>query len=264
MAAAFRLFSKMDTQQGDAAQLLPGGYLKFYTAHTLTPKNVYGEKALSTNNGSTISLDSSSRPVDDIWGSGSYFVELYDSANVKQGEKDDVEIPGGEATALPALVDGEFLTNDGAVMEWAAISQLPDPTGSAGKILGTDGATWFPTNNTTISATSTLAKFALTASPTQSFAILRGTGSIASSGAHTAGGSVSFGTTFLAAPTVMVTGTDSGGITSDGYLAVVGLGTVSTTGFDIEVNVNEAETSAGTNINTAVNFAYVAFGLVTT
>jgi hypothetical protein len=141
MAAAFRLFSKMQNQFGMTGQLLSGGYFKFYIAHSTTPKDTYGEIGLTTNNGPIIALDSAGRPVDDIWGSGSYFVELYDSNDVKQSEADDVEIPGGDATAFPALVASEFLTNDGAVMSWAAILQVPDPTGHSGQSLTNNGTT---------------------------------------------------------------------------------------------------------------------------
>ena len=63
MPAAFRLYSKMDTQWGSSGQLLAFGYLKFYTAGgPTTPKNVYGEQGLSTNNGSQIDLDAAGRP----------------------------------------------------------------------------------------------------------------------------------------------------------------------------------------------------------
>ena len=91
---------------GAVRQLLPGGYLKFYSAGTTTPKDVFGEKALTTNNSSTIALDASSRPSLDVWGSGAYFVEIYDTDDNKQGEADNVEIPGGEATAFPELEAG--------------------------------------------------------------------------------------------------------------------------------------------------------------
>src|SRR3546814_5415124 len=43
------------------------------------------------------------RPEHPIWGSGQYDVHLYDADNVKVGEDLTVEIPGGEATALPTL-----------------------------------------------------------------------------------------------------------------------------------------------------------------
>src|SRR5690606_23971572 len=60
---------------------------------------------------------------------------------VKVGEDLTVEIPGGEATALPSLSADKFLTNDGSVMSWADVRQVPDPTGSADKVLSTDGTT---------------------------------------------------------------------------------------------------------------------------
>src|SRR5690606_10010303 len=139
MAAAFRLYPQFSTFFSDDGTLLSGGELRFFSAGTSTPKDVFGEKALSTNNGSTIDLDAAGRPEHPIWGSGQYDVDLYDADGVKVGEDLTVEIPGGEATALPALQAGEFLTNDGSVMSWDEILQVPDPTGSANKILSTDG-----------------------------------------------------------------------------------------------------------------------------
>ena len=273
MPAAFRLYSKLDTQWGQSGQLLPGGYLKFYTAGTTTPKDVFGEQALTTNNGSTVDLDASGRPDVDVWGSGSYFVELYDADDVKQGEADDVQIPGGEATALPTLDADKFLTNDGSVMSWAEILPVPDPTGSANKILGTDGTTvsWIakPADGapgaagSTVTATSTLSKIATTADGTISIAILRGTGSIAASGAHTASGSAAFGVTFLSAPTVICQPT-GGGVTGDGYHPILSASSITTTGFNIAANINEGGTGGGTNISSTVNFSYIAIGTITT
>lgn len=272
MAVAFRLYSKLQTFWGQSGQLLPGGYLKFYTAGTLTPKNVFGEQALTTNNGAQIALDASSRPALDIWGSDSYFVELYDVDGVKQAEADNVSIYG-IANALPTLVAGEFLTNDGAVPSWSAIRQAPDPTGQANKVLSTDGTsyTWIdkPVDGATgasggvVSATATLSKIATTADATISIATLRGTGSIAASGAHTASGSATFGVTFLAAPTVILQAT-GGGVTGDGYQPLLSTTSVTTTGFNVTANINEGGTGGGTNISSAVNYSYVAFGTITT
>ncbi len=139
--SAFRLFSKLNTFYGLTGQLLAGGYLKFYIAGSTTPQAVFGEKALTTNNGVQIALDSSGRPNVDIWGSAAYFVEAYAADNTKQGDADNVEAPGAGAITIAPLVAGQFLTNDGAVTLWATILQLPDPTGNAGKQLGTDGTT---------------------------------------------------------------------------------------------------------------------------
>lgn len=140
--AAFRIFSQLNTFIGQSLQFLPGGYLKFYEAGTTTPKDVYGEEALETNNGPQIALDASSRPTFDIWGEGSYFVELYDADDVKQGEADDCEIPGGGGLTIPALSgnSGKYLTNNGSILLWNAVREVPDPTGQSGKVLGNDGS----------------------------------------------------------------------------------------------------------------------------
>lgn len=145
---AFRLFSKLNSFTGNTGQLLAGGSLKFFDAGTTTPKAVYGDEELTVNNGVTVALDSSGRPNVDIWGAAgeAYFVELYDADAVKQGEADDVQDPAGPGTNIPALPGntGKFLTNNGSVMLWQAIREVPDPTGQSGKVLGNDGTnlTW--------------------------------------------------------------------------------------------------------------------------
>jgi hypothetical protein len=233
MPAAFRLYSKMDTQLGDAGQLLPGGSLKFYLAGTTTPKDVFGELALTTNNGSTVTLSASSRPLVDVWGSGSYFVELYDVDGVKQGEADNVQIPGGEATALPALVDGEFLTSDGAVMSWADILQVPDPTGNTGKYLSTDGSlpTWVtgPATPTVpdLPITVTTGGVILGTAGSNFVQLLYGASTITGSGSLSASKSITFSSAYNATPNVVVTPTGSAPTNAgDIYPALLGHGAV--------------------------------------
>lgn len=137
---AFRLFSKMNTFFGANLKPCSSGALKFYDAGTTTPRDVYGDPGLTIDNGVTVALDASGRPNVDVWGEGAYFVELYDGLGVKQGEADNVSIPGDSGSAIPALVADQFLTNDGALLIWQGIRQVPDPTGMSGKVLGTDGA----------------------------------------------------------------------------------------------------------------------------
>src|SRR3982751_6133788 len=94
---AFRLYDKAQTWFGSTGALLAGGYVKFYTAATTTPQAVYGDRALTTNNGSTIAMDASGRLVHDCWADAAdaYFVEWYNADDVKQAEADYVELPGG-------------------------------------------------------------------------------------------------------------------------------------------------------------------------
>lgn len=142
---AFRLYDKIQTWYGLSGQLLAGGYFKFYVAGTTTPQDVFGEKALTTNNGSQVALDSSGRLVHDVWGNtdDAYFVEVYDADDVKQGEADNIEVPGGAGQTVPVPNSGEYLTGDGVnfITEDLTSFLLPDQTGHSNDILGTDGTT---------------------------------------------------------------------------------------------------------------------------
>src|SRR3989304_1853639 len=126
---AFRVTDQFPQYCDAAGVPLAGGRLRFYFAGTTTAANVYGDKALTVNNGSTVDLDSSGRTNVDVWSDGTALrMRLYDAASVLIGEADNVELPGGAATSLPAFVAGKFLTNDGAVLSWATIREVPDPT----------------------------------------------------------------------------------------------------------------------------------------
>ena len=107
------LIQQTTTFWGLSAQLLAGGYLSFFDLDTVTPKDVYGEFALTTNNGSTVALDASGRPAVAAWGDGDYFFEVYDSDDVKQGEG-EIREPGGAALNIPIPSAGEFVSGDGS------------------------------------------------------------------------------------------------------------------------------------------------------
>ena len=135
---AFRILNQAPAYLNSLGQPLAGGTLNFYTNGTLTGKNAFATKAL-TGPTQVVTLDSAGRANTDIWGDGVYRVILKDSLGVTVWDRSDVEVAGGATSGLPALVASQFLTNDGAVTSWAAIRQVPDPTGNSGKQLGTDG-----------------------------------------------------------------------------------------------------------------------------
>jgi hypothetical protein len=137
---AFRILNQFPVYLGQTGKPASGGYLLFYDTGTTNPKNVFANKALTINNGNRVDLDASGRTAVDVWGSGDYRVRLYAADNTLIDEADDVEVAGGDAQSIPALVDGFFLTNNGSLMLWAAVRQVPDPTGQNGKVLGTDGS----------------------------------------------------------------------------------------------------------------------------
>lgn len=147
MSTAFRPFDPFQVFIDQHGNLAVGGSLAFFTTGTTTPKDVFADIALTVNLGNSIGIGSDGRPEvggspTDIWGSGSYRVRLLDVNNVQIGpDRDNVEIPGGNAAALPTpFIPNAFLSNDGALAEWLSILQLPDPTGHANNILGTDGS----------------------------------------------------------------------------------------------------------------------------
>ena len=73
--SAFLLFSPMVVFHGNTGNPLAGGSLKFFDAGTTTPRVVYGNKALTVNNGTTVTLDSAGRTAFETWGRGNYFFE---------------------------------------------------------------------------------------------------------------------------------------------------------------------------------------------
>lgn len=269
MAAAFRLYSELDTFYGQSGQLLPGGYLTFCEAGTTTPKDVFGEEALSTNNGSTVALDSSGRPSVDVWGSGSYFVELFDADDVKQGEADDVQIPGGEATALPALSADKFLTNDGAVMSWAVVRQVPDPTGSANKVLGTDGTalTWvaqaelpdIPDPEIVVDDTAKSFQAGVSDDPTK-LLIQTGSGSATATGTQSSSASITFPVAYGTAWQVLITPSVSS-CTPNGGLPQFSVTGLTTTGCTVNFYTGDENNGGSSNhITSAIDFKWTALG----
>lgn len=265
MPAAFRLYPAIQTFFSDDGTLLSGGELRFFLAGTSTPKNVYGEKALSTNNGSTIDLDAAGRPEHPIWGSGQYDVELYDADAVKVGEDLTVEIPGGEATALPTLSADKFLTNDGSVMSWAPVLEVPDPTGSANKILSTDGTalSWIDKPADGDAGTANVAQDA-TSFSVEDMLVQTGSATGTSAGGRTQSKSVTFGTAFTSTPVFIGIQVTSSSLSSYGNMPSWSIATVSTTGFTVKFTMGEMDDAqAGFDFNAGVAFNYLAVGVKT-
>lgn len=119
-------------------QPLAGGQLAFYEIGTTTPKGTWSDPDLAIPNTNPVQLDSSGRANVNIWLDGGYSVRLLDSLGATVWTR-DLNGGDGAGAAIPALLTGQFLTNDGSTLQWSDIRQVPDPTGSSGKILGTDG-----------------------------------------------------------------------------------------------------------------------------
>jgi hypothetical protein len=219
-------------------------------------------------------LDASGRPEWAVWGTGQYDVEFYDADDVQVGEDLMVEVSGGEATALPALVASKFLTNDGDVMSWATVKQLPSMTDHSGDYLSTDGTTasWVTGPETPtvpdLPITVTTGKWCVFGATGADFA-QQSCGvhdSVAGGGGLSVADSVTFATAFKATPKVFVQCTGTPGTTS-GDVHLRWSVTPSTTGFSVTFSTKTGGTSAdssGTDsrISGTVNYSWFAVGTI--
>lgn len=262
--SAFRLFTKLNDFRGLTNQALAGGSLKFYAAGTSTPADVFGEEALETNNGATIALDSSARPNVDIWGdaAAAYDVEVYAADGTLQGTADNLKMPGASGTAIPTLVDGQFLTTDGSVLLFQAIIQLPDPTGQDGKILGVVGGEWVPIAKPSDGAAGTsdiaigTGTDSLTLGDGAGDKVLQQWGSATMSAPNSKAGtsSVSFATPFAATPRIFVQPKGAAPTTGGNVFPHAYVTTASATGFTVLFSTLTGGTSAdGSSVNSVIS-----------
>lgn len=263
---AFRIYNPFPVYLDSQGNLAMSGYLKFFESGTDTPKDVYGDSGLTVNNGSQIAIGADGRTVNglgtplDVWGNGNYRVRLYASDSTLVAERDDVELPGGTGTAIPALQSGKFLTSDGSILQWADVLQVPDPTGQSGKILSTDGTSLFWTAQPTIPTLPT-------GGLTQTGNVIQigmkvvqlGSGSAAASGTHNTQASVTFARTMTSCDHVDVTPTVTP-VTSKGFAPIPTVTARSGTGFTVSFDINESTTDSGTVINIPITFTYAAWG----
>lgn len=121
---ASRLLIQAGTYFGDDGTPVAGGTLYFYINGTLTPKDVFGDKALSVNLGATELLDAAGRQVNDIWLDGAYTVILKTAGGVQVWARDDVEAP----SELPSPVGqtDKVASSDGNGYVLRTIQELPD------------------------------------------------------------------------------------------------------------------------------------------
>lgn len=252
---------KLHTWFGLQGQILAGGYFLFYTAGTTTPANVYGDDALTVNNGSQIDLDSSGRLSVDVWAdtADSYYVELYDSSGVKQGDLDTVQVPGGAAQVIPTLNPGEYLTGDGTNLLADDLSArlVPDCSGQNNKILGNDGSipTWIakPADGAAGTSDIVIASGSVKWSNGTSHLLKQfGSDSVAGGGGLSVSKSISFGTAYSATPKVHVQVSGSNASSAGNVEVKWRVSAVSTTGFTVVFDTHTGGSSADLSGNTAL------------
>lgn len=257
--AAFRILSQSPVYfELDGVTPASGGRIDFTDAGTTTAKDVYGDQALSANNGSSIDLGSDGRAVDDIWGDGAYRVRVYAADGTLISDDDNVEVPGGTGTAIPTLSASKFLTNDGSVLAWDSIIQVPDPTGQSGKIVGSDGTNpiWqdapvaptvepVPTGGVVVTAGSIKAGKTL---------IQTGTGTLPATGTTKSTVNITFATAMASCAFVAVQFEDTIGT----YHIISSVTGRTGTGFTLAGDTNIYQIA----FNSTVDFTYIALGEV--
>ena len=266
---AFRILDPFQTYFDLDGNLAAGGNLHFYEAGTTTDADVYGDEALSVNNGATIAIGTDGRAVDDIWGDGtlSYRCRVYASDGTLIRDRDNIGLPGGTGNALPAMVSGEFLTTDGSNWLMAAIRQMLDPTGQANKVVGSDGTNslWVAkpadgaagTNGTNANVTVTPASVKWNNGSGDLFFIEMGSDTAPASGIPSTSKAITFATPFKTKPRVFPI-TTGNSYATDGKLGIPALTALTTTGFTVSFDTN----TTTDNIFADVPFDWIAFGTI--
>ena len=266
--AAFRVLGQFVQYFLDDGQVNAGGSVTFYETDLTTLKNTYSDVSLTVLNANPLPLDADGRLSADCWGSGVYGAVLKDSFGTIIQTLNNVQSGSDPGFSIPALVTGDFLTNDGSNLLWQAIQQIPDPSGEAGNFLGTDGTLvlWqsipTPAGAGITVATNGVGGVTATATAGTSGAaklmIQTGTGTIAPSGVNQANGTITFATAFSAPPVVQVTLT-TGSACASGF-PVGNATSVGTTGCGVAFN-NSRDASSGGAITGTVTYSWVAIGL---
>lgn len=240
-----------------------GGSLTFCDLGTTTPKTTWSDPDQATPNSNPVPLDSSGRSNTDIWLDGGYTVTLRDGDGVVVWTR-DVDSGQGSGAALPPMEAGKFLTTDGSNWLMQAILQVPDPSGSSGYQLGTDGVNliWVaPPEAPPAAEVTSIDRVVIKTGGDTDWQIIKGIGSAPASGLNQTTLAVTFANAFKTGtvPSVVITATPG---TQPGGPVVSYLSTAPTaTGFTVGFDVAEGNTSQQ-NIVSPVVFQWVAQGPV--
>ena len=234
-----------------------GGLINFYETDLTTRKDTYSDDGLTTPNANPVVLDSAGRPTSDIWGSLAYGVVITDSLGANPRTFNNIQPDVGAGATIPALVANDFLTNDGSNLLWDSVRQIPDPTGSTGNWLTTDGTLSFWSalpSNTAVSGAAgkviigaVMIQYGSAVAPQPA------------SGAHSTTVAITFPTAFSAIGGCWISYT-GGSATGVGGNAIP-RSAASATGSTVQFDINDFSNNAG-GMNTSIPFQWLAIGLV--
>lgn len=257
---SFRILNQAPQYLLPSGKVNNGGRLYFYETDLSTPKLTWSDEALNVPNSNPVLMDGAGRTMTDVWGDGEYGVVMTDAAGVTIWTRNNVRSDAGAGTQIPALLSGQFLTNDGSVLQWQQIVLLPDLTGTNGNILYSDGALpyWAPPPSVVVPDppivnTGTSVKIG-------TFLLQTGTATAPASGARQTSVSVTFPTVFTTCLAVLPS-VRTANATAGLQIAVPAVTTKNANGFTVQFDSDDFGQSNATFIN-AVPFDWVAVGIV--
>lgn len=269
--ASFRILNQAPQYLLANGLVNAGGQLFFYATDLTTPKNTWSDPYMSTLNANPVIMDAAGRTLADVWGDGEYGVVMKDAAGVTIWTRNNVKADVGAGTAIPALSMGQFLTNDGSVLQWQQIVLLPDLAGTSGSILYSDGFIpyWGPPPAVPTPPTPAIAVTATSVSlddgGTAPNKMLIQTGSAVTTGAsgRLAQIAVTFPVAFSSTPVWVDVAVTTGSLSSFGNMPTHAITASSATGFTVKFTMSELDDSqSGFDYNANVPFNYIAIGII--
>lgn len=253
--ASFRPLGQFVQYFLDDGTINAGGSVTFYETDLTTLKNTYSDPGLTVLNPNPVTLDADGRLANDVWGSGVYGAVLADSGNVTIQTLNNIQSGADPGLVIPSLVTGDFLTNDGSNLLWNSVLQVPDPTGSSGHILSTDGTLAFWATPSSVGVPTVTDGTSSIVLGTKKW--IFGSGIFPATGTSTTTVSITFPDSgFSGLPyDISLTSTGGPGVASGGGMLIMGAANRTATGFLAAADVNGFG-----NISSTTTFTYTAVG----
>lgn len=226
--AAYRILGQFRQFFLDDGRVNDGGSIAFYENDLVTPKTTYSDKALTIANPNPVPLAADGRLAVDCWGDGDYGAALRDGDGVVLETLNFIQSGESTGLAIPPLSANKFLTNDGSIMSWQSIIQVPDPTGMDGYILYNDGVGpyWAALPAVTIPDATSGAGFIKVGD----YMHLWGTATVPASSSQISSVNFNYATAFIETPVIVATINRGSGVVAAGFIGTIGATSTATTG----------------------------------
>lgn len=255
--AAYRILGQFRQFFLDDGLVNAGGSIAFYENDLVTPKTTYSDKALTIANPNPVPLAADGRLAVDCWGDGDYGAALRDGDGVVLETLNFIQSGESTGLAIPPLSANKFLTNDGSIMSWQSIIQVPDPTGMDGYVLYNDGVGpyWAALPAVTVPDATSGQGFIKVGDYMHQWGIA----TMPASSAQDASVSFSLPIAFVESPVATVSIAKNAAVVSAGFIGVLGF-TASTSAMTIAWSVNLDDQQPGYRLTTAFPVHWHASG----